>query len=116
MATLKQTYGTEEEVNLGKQDAIVPFAAGGQSSAVLLTKKWTELVPTIDYASAKIPAAKQGAKWVAFNNSDYVLAIFPTETESINNIIDYQFNIAPRSTMVFESQKNGKLFAYGNSI
>ena len=116
MATLKQTYLTDEEENLGKQDAIVAFSGGGQTSAVLLTKKWSEVIPAADYDSVKIPSAKIGAKWVAFNNSDFILAVFPTLSESINGIDDYQFNIAARSVMVFESQKDGKLFAYGNSI
>jgi hypothetical protein len=117
MSTLKQEYGTEEEVNLGFQDNLIAGPINDQVNATIISKKWAEFKtnPT-DYGSAKIPPAKIGAKWVFFNDTDNVLSVFPSSGESINNIVDYQFNVAPRSVMVFEACKNGKLFAYGNSI
>ena len=117
MATLKQEYGTNEEVNLGKEDTIVTYAAGGQTNATLITRKWSEIIQNdADYGSVKIAPAKIAARYVVYNNTDFIASVFPTESESINNIDDYQFNIAPRSVVVFESQKDGKLFSNTNSI
>lgn len=117
MSTLKQEYGTEEEVNLGYAYDLVAGPANDQSNATIVSKKWSEFTDnSVDYGSAKIPPAKIGAKWVFSNDTDYILSVFPTEGEKINNITDYQFNIAPRSVMIFEVYKNGKIFAYGNSI
>lgn len=117
MSTLKQEYLTNEEENLGKDLTKSSYTAGGQTNATLITKKWTTFTGNLaDYGSGKIRACLIGEMFSILNDTDYILSIFPIETESINNIDDYQFNIAPRSRMVFEAAEDGKLFAYGTSV
>jgi|SRR3989304_4497764 len=117
MATLKNKYGSEEEVNLGFSTAVSAFAGGGQGSATPLTKKWNEVtVCASDNDSVKLMAAKIGSKQVVFNNTANILSVYPTLAQSINSITNYQFNIPAGGVMTFESHKTGFWFSYGGSI
>lgn len=117
MATLRAKYGTEEEVNLGSVTAITALAGGGQAGATALTKKWNEVtVCASEFDSVKLPAMKIGSRVIIFNNTLNTLSVYPVTGESINGIVNYQFNIGAGQIMSFESHKTGLCFSYGGSV
>lgn len=101
---------TFNSVEVGRENAIVAFAGGGQGSATQLTKQISRVV-TVGSAgdSVKLPAALAGNQMVVINAAAAnAMDVFPASGEYINALaVDLAISVAANKTIAFYCAVDG---------
>lgn len=117
MATnLLSKYGTYEEENLGKLMGVIAHSGGGQTSALQIYLKWTEIgTCAAHFDSLKLLPGNYGLEQTIFNNTLKIASVYPQLDERINGIQNLKFNIPAGQIVTFKCAKTGYWYPIGQS-